>query len=216
MKNYLSIALALACAGLVAFLVVTKRGDNAQHETDTGAIADFSNRLDSAQSQIAAGKETMLALSKNLDESRSASVALSNQLTEARSAVARDAEQFTNLTRQIAAAESGKKTLDERLADLSSQMTNQTSQVADLKGQLASTQTNLDQLNKGCLLLEDRFRRDVAARVVAERKFNNLAELQAQLKYLEKNPAKAITADAIFAGLDIVVKSNAFYVYSPD
>ena len=213
MKNYLFIALALACAVLAASLVMTKRSDNAQHETDSGAIADFSNRLDSAQSQIAAGKETVLTLSKSLDERGSASLALSNQLTEARSAVASDAEQLANLARQIAAAESEKKTLNEQLADLNSQMTNQ---VADLKGQLASARAGLEQLTKGCLLLEDRFRRDVAARVVAERKFNNFAELQAQLKYLGNNPAKTITAEGIFAGLDIVVKSNAFYVYSPD
>ena len=213
MKTYLSIALALACAGLVAALVMTKRSDNAQHETDSDALSALSNRLDSAQSQIATGKSAALSLSKSLDDSRSASLALSNQLTEARSAVASDAEQFANLTRQIAAAESEKKTLNEKLADLNSQMTNQ---VADLKGQLAATQASLDQLNKGCLLIEDRFRRDVAARVVAERKFNNIAELQAQIKYLGKNPAKTITAEAIFAGLDIVVKSNAFYVYSPD
>ena len=216
MKTYLSIALGLVCAGLVAALVTTKRSDNAQHETDSDALSALSNRLDSAESQIATGKGMAISLSKSLDESRSTSLALSNQLTEARSAVASDAEQFANLTRQIAAAESEKKTLNEKLADLSSQMTNQTSQVADLKGQLAATQASLDQLNKGCLLIEDRFRRDVAARVVAERKFNNIAELQAQIKYLGKNPAKTITAEGIFAGLDIVVKSNAFYVYSPN
>ena len=36
---------------------MTKRSDSAQHETDSGALADFSNRLDSAQSQIAAGRK---------------------------------------------------------------------------------------------------------------------------------------------------------------
>jgi chromosome segregation ATPase len=217
MKTYLCIALALACAGLVAALIMTKRSDSAQHETDSDALTALSNRLDTAQSQIAAGKETALNLSKTLDETRSASLALSNQLTEARSAVASDMEQITDLNRQIVASSLVSKTLTDRLADLTNQMTSQVaSQVADLKGQLASTQTNLDQLNKGCLLLEDRFRRDVAARVVAERKFNNLAELQAQMKYLAKNPAKTITAEGILAGLDIVVKSNVFYIYSPN
>jgi hypothetical protein len=132
---------------------------------------------------------------------------------DAQSSIARDAEQLTNLTVQLAAVESEKQTLNRSIVDLNSQMTNQ---VAALMSQLASTQTNLTQLTKGCVLLEDRFRRDVAERVVAERKFNNLSELQAQMKYLEKNPARAITAEGIFAGLDIVVKSNAFYVYSPD
>jgi chromosome segregation ATPase len=213
MKNYLPMALALACAVLVVSLVVMKRGDNAQHESDAGAFADVSNRLESARMQVAGCEGTLVTLSNTLNESQSASLTFSNQLMEAQSAVARDAEQITNLTVQLAAVESEKQTLNQSIVDLNSQMTNQ---VAALMSRLASTQTNLAQLTKGCVLLEDRFRRDVAERVVAERKFNNLSELQAQMKYLEKNPARAITAEGIFAGLDIVVKSNAFYVYSPD
>jgi chromosome segregation ATPase len=190
-----------------------KRGDNAQHESDAGAFADVSNRLESARMQVAGCEGTLVTLTNTLNENRSASLAFSNQLMEAQSAVARDAEQITNLTVQLAVVESEKQTLDQSIVDLNSQMTNQ---VAALMSRLASTQTNLAQLTKGCVLLEDRFRRDVAERVVAERKFNNLSELQAQMKYLEKNPAKVITAEGILAGLDIVVKSNAFYVYSPD
>jgi chromosome segregation ATPase len=197
-----------------------KRGDDAQHESDAGAIAGFSNQLSSAQSQIATCVGTVLVFSNNLnaysnslDESRSASLTFSNQLIEAQSTIALDREQITNLTGQIAEAESEDKTLNQRVMELNSQMTNQ---VAVLKSQLASTQTNLDQVTKGCILLEDRFRRDVAERVVVERKFNNLMALQTQLKYLEKNPPKAISAEGIFAGLDIVVKSNTFYVYSPE
>ena len=67
MKHYLPIVLALACAGLVVSIVVMKRGDDAQHETDAGAIADYSNQLDSAQIQVAFGKGTMLTLSNRLD-----------------------------------------------------------------------------------------------------------------------------------------------------
>ena len=213
MKNYLPLALAVACVVLVISLVVMKRGDTAQHESDAGAFADVSNRLDSARMQVAGCEGTLVTLTNTLNESQSASLTFSNQLMEAQSAIARDAEQITNLTVQLAAVESEKQTLDQNSVDLNSQMTNQ---VAALMSQLASTQTNLNQITKGCVLLEDRFRRDVAERVVAERKFNNLSELQAQMKYLEKNPAKMISAEGIFAGLDIVVKSNAFYVYSPD
>jgi chromosome segregation ATPase len=137
----------------------------------------------------------------------------SNQLVEAQSTIAQNTEQITNLNEQLAVVESEKQTLDQRVMDLNSQMTNQ---IADLAGRLATTRTDLDQLTKGCLLLEDRFRRDVAERVVAERKFNNLSALQDQMKYLKKNPAGAITAEGIYKGLDIVVKSNTFYVYSPE
>jgi chromosome segregation ATPase len=213
MKHYLPVVLALACTALVISLVMTKRGDDVQHENDAGAFADISNRLDSAQMQIAFCNGTMLTLSNSLDASRSAALTYSNQLMESQSTIALDAEQITNLNRHVAEVESENQTLDQRVTDLNSQVTNQ---VAVLKSQLASTQTNLEQITKGCVLLEDRFRQDVAARVVAERKFNNLSELQAQMKYLKENPAKTITAEGIFAGLDIVVKSNVFYVTSPD
>ena len=53
MKQYLSTVLALVCTVLVISLIVMKRGDNAQHENDAGAIAGFSNQLTSAQAQIA-------------------------------------------------------------------------------------------------------------------------------------------------------------------
>jgi len=213
MKNYLSMALALACAVLVISLVMMKRGDDAQHESDAGAFADVSNQLNSAVAEIATCNGTILTFSNSLSESQSASLTFSNQLMEAQSTIAQDAEQITNVSQRLAAVESEKQTLDQRVMDLNSQMTNQ---IADLAGRLATTRTDLDQLTKGCLLLEDRFRRDVAERVVAERKFNNLSALQDQMKYLKKNPAGAITAEGIYKGLDIVVKSNTFYVYSPE
>jgi SMC interacting uncharacterized protein involved in chromosome segregation len=190
-----------------------KRGDSVQHESDAGAIADFSNQLDSAQLQIATCNGTILTFSNSLSESQSAASAFSNQLMEAQSSTALDTEQITNLNLQVAGMESEKQSLDQRIMDLNGQMTNQ---VAALASQLASTRASLDQVTKGCVLLEDRFRRDVAERVVVERKFNNPPELQAQMKYLEKNPASVISAEGIYAGLGIVVKSNTFYVVSPD
>jgi chromosome segregation ATPase len=183
MKHYLPAVLALACAVLVISLVVMKRGDDAQHESDASAFTDVSNRLDSAQLQIAFCNGTMLTLSNSLDASLSATLTFSNQLTEAQSTIAADTEQITSLNRHVSGVESENQTLDQRVMDLNSQMTKQ---VAVLNSQLASTQTNLDQIIKGCVVLEDRFRQDVADRVVAERKFNNLPELEAQVKYLKK------------------------------
>ena len=88
--------------------------------------------------------------------------------------------------------------------------------MAGLTGQIALTTSNLNQVNKDYALLENRLRRDVAARVVVERKFNNPSELQTQLQYLKEHPAAEVSADSIYAGLDVEVQSNAFHVIAPN
>ena len=210
MKQYLSTVLALVCTVLVIALIVMKRGDNAQHENDAGAIAGFSNQLTSAQTQIAAGNETILTFSNSLDESRSASLTFSNRLMEAESAMVPGTEQITNLNRQVAEMESENKTLGRRVMDLTNQM-------AGLTMQIASNEAGLNQANIDHALLENRLRRDVAERIVVERKFNNPLELQTQMQKLKKNPAGVISADSIYAGLDVEVKSNGtLHVISRD
>jgi chromosome segregation ATPase len=210
MKQYLSTVLALVCTVLVISLIVMKRGDNAQHENDAGAIAGFSNQLTSAQVQIASCNGTILTLSNRLDESLSASLTFSNHLIEAESAIFLDTEQITNLNQHVAEMESENQTLGRRVMDLTNQM-------ASLTGQITLTRASLDQANTNYALLENRLRRDVAERIVVERKFNNLLELQAQMQKLKKNPAEAISSDSIYAGLGVEVKSNGtLHVISPD
>ena len=214
MKQFLSAALALACTALIVSLVVMKHGDDARHERDSGAIADFSNRLDSAQTKIAICEGTMNVFSNKLNESRSASSTFSNRLTEAESTIALDTEQITNLNRHIAEVESENQTLgqtlDRRVMDL-------TNQVASLTSQIGSTEATLDQANRDYTLLENRLRRDVAERIVVERKFGNPLELQAQVQNLKKNPAGVVSAESIYAGLGVEVLSNgAFHVLAPD
>jgi septal ring factor EnvC (AmiA/AmiB activator) len=205
MKQYLSTALTLACAVLVIALVMVKHSDNAQHESDLGTITDYSNRLDSAHTDIALCNGKILTLSNSLDASWSTASAFSNQLMEAQAAVARDTEQITNLNRRVAGAESENQTLQAHVTDL-------TNEVGSLTQQLASTRASLDQANKDYALLENRLRIDVAERVVVERKFNNPAALQAQLQNLKQNPAEVISADKIYAGLDVEVKADRFHV----
>jgi chromosome segregation ATPase len=210
MKQFLSPVLALVCTVLVISLIVMKRGDNAQHENDAGAIAGFSNQLTSAQVQIASCNGTILTLSNRLDESLSASLTFSNHLIEAESAIFLDTEQITNLNQHVAEMESENQTLGRRVMDL-------TNQIASLMGQITLTRASLDQANTNYALLENRLRRDVAERIVVERKFNNLLELQAQMQKLKKNPAEAISSESIYAGLGVEVKSNGtFHVISPD
>ena len=221
MKQYLSIALTLVCTVLVISLIMMKRGDDAQHENDAGAIAGFSNQLDSAQIQIAACNGTILTFSNSLNESQAVSLesqavslTFSNRLTEAESTIALDTEQITNLNLQVAELASGNQTLGQRVMDLTNQMT---SQVTALTRQIALTQTNLDQANKDYVLLENRFRIDVAERLVMQRKFYNREELQAQLQRLKEDPfVQEISEESIYAGLDVEVKSNTFHVISPD
>jgi len=98
--------------------------------------------------------------------------------------------------------------LSQRVMDLTNQM-------AGLTGQIALTATNLDQANKDYALLEERLREDVAERVVVERKFFNLSELQTQLDYLKTHPGGDVSAETIYADLDVEVKSNAVHVLYP-
>ncbi len=216
MKEYLSTILTLVCAMLVIALIVVKHFDNAQHDTDAGSITDFSNRLDSAQIQIGTYVGTLLTVSNSLDatsnslvECRSAVMEFSNQLADAKSTIALDTEQITNLNRQIADSSLENQALIGRVMDL-------TNQVATLTGQIALTQSNLNLANKNYALLENRFRIDVAERVVVERKFNDPWELQAQIQNLKRHPAGVISADSIYAGLDVEVKSNTFHVIAPN
>ena len=213
MKHYLSIALALAFIGLVISFIVMKRGDNAQHETDATTIADFSNRLDTARIQIAFCTGTMLTLSNRLDESRSASLTFSNRLMDAESTDALDLEQITNLNRQVAELASENQTLQTTVGQRVMDLTNQ---VAGLTRQIALTGTNLDQADKDYALLENRLRRDVAERLVVERKFYNLSELRAQMERLKTYPGGEVSAESIYAGLDVEVTSNTVHVIAPN
>ena len=208
MKLFLPIALALAVIALVIALIMTKQGDNAQHQTDAGAIADYSNQLASAELKVAIREGTMLTFSNRLDESLSASLAFSNQLTEAQSNLLLGTEQITNLNRQVADVKAENQTLGRRVMNLTNQIAGLTNQIALIEVRLAQTNQDLVQAYKDYALLENRFRIDVAERTVVERKFNNPPELQAQLKKLKQNPAGVVSQASIYAGLNIEVKSN--------
>jgi hypothetical protein len=52
---------------------------------------------------------------------------------------------------------------------------------------------------------------------VAERRFNNFLEVQAQMQNLKKHPALKITPESVYAGLNVEVNSNGTcHVISPD
>ena len=221
MKHLLAVILGLVCVGLAVALFVNNKNDNAQHEKDAEAITSVSNLLSSAQTEVAACNGTIVTLSNRLETCQSASMTFSNELTEAKSAHAAtkaDLErqttelngQVTDLNRRITQSESEKQASNQHLADM-------TNHIAELTNQIASARASLLQANKDYVLLENRFRRDVAQRIIAERKFNNRTELKAQLEYLQWNPAREISEDQIREGLNVVVgNSNLYYVIAPE
>lgn len=105
--------------------------------------------------------------------------------------------------------ESEKQASSQRLAEL-------THQIVELTNQVALARGSLLQANKDYVLLDNRFRRDVAERVIAERRFTNRTELKAQMEYLQRHPSKEISEDRIREGLNVEVKSNLCYVIAPE
>jgi predicted nucleic acid-binding Zn-ribbon protein len=135
-------------------------------------------------------------------------------LIEAKSAHATAKEdlnrQINDLNRRITQSESEKQASSQQLSAM-------TNQIAELTNQIASAQASLLQANKDYALLENRFLRDVAERVIVERKFNNRTELKAQLEYLQWSPASEISEQRIREGLNVVVgRSNLCYVIAPE
>jgi len=217
MKHLLTVILGLLGLGLAVSLFVSKQNSAAQHEKDAEAITSASNLLSSAQSEVAAFKGKVITLSNQLETCQSTSLTFSNELLEAKSALTTAKEgldrQITELNRQITRQstqlETEKQASSQRNADL-------THQIAELTNQIASAQARLLQANKDYVLLDNRFRRDVAERVIAERKFNNRTELKAQMENLQRHPNKEISEDRIREGLNVEVKSNLCYVIAPE
>lgn len=211
MKQILTIILSLVCAALLVALFLTKRNDNAQHETDAGTITELSNTLAVAQSQVTSCNGMIVTLSNRLDGCQAMSVTFSNNFIAAQSAIALGAGQITNLTEQVARLKSDNQAYDRQVMDL-------TNQVVELNQKVAVTESNSEAVHKDHLLLEERLRRDVAERLVMQRKFYNPEALQAQMdKLKEFGGSFDVTADKIYAGLDVEVRSNGtIHVLSPE
>jgi len=156
----------------------------------------------------------ILALSNSLGQSQSAALGFSNQLAGTQSAVASGLGQITDLDHQLLAAKSENHALGQSIATLTNQVASMASQTTALTSKIFLTQSELAHVNQDYALLENRLRRDVAERLVVERKFNNPLELQGRLQFLKTNPVVVVSEESIYAGLDVEVKSNAFHVIS--
>lgn len=180
-------------------------------------MTSASNLLSSFQTEVAAFNGEVITLSNQLETCRSASLTFSNQLIEAKSTLASAkaglereiADLNRQITRQSTQLETEQQASSRRIADL-------THQNAELTNRVDSARASLLQANKDYVLLDNRFRRDVAERVIAERKFNNRTELKAQMENLQWNPSQEISEDRIREGLNVVVQSNLCYVIAPE
>ena len=216
--KYLSIVLILVSILLGAALVMTKSSDSAALDTATGTLSDFSNRLDTAQSKVTAGAKTILTLSNSLAETASAVLTGSNLLAAAQATNALQAEQLTGLNRQLTESLAAAQSLNASLQEA-------TNQLAPLKAQISASQTNLTQATQDLVQLrheyaqlQNRLQRDVAERLVVERKFSNPEALQAQMNKLQEYGGSFdVTADKIYAGLDVEVKADGVtHVIAPE
>ena len=103
------------------------------------------------------------------------------------------------------------------LLNLTNQMTALTQSLAKTEAGLTQTNQLWQQACKDYAQLENKFLRDVAERTLAERRFNNLVEVQAQEKKLMKSGAAWVTPESIYAGLNVEVRSNGtVHVLAPE
>ena len=209
-----TVALVAVSILLGGALFLTKRSDSAQMEANATTITDFSNRVDAAQAQLTARTGEFLSLSNNF---AAAALECSNRLTTAEATLAFQSEQMTNLNQQLAAATAENQTLDRHVVDLTNQLATLTQRLDLTVVSLTQTNDALVQAGKDYVLLENRFHRDVAERVMAERRFNNLAEVQAQAQKLMKAGAPWVTPQSVYADLNVEVSSNGVvHVLAPE
>lgn len=166
--------LAAVCVLLAILLAVIKRGDNQQHAQDTRSITEFSNTLNAAQAVITNRNFTILTLSNRLGECESASAALSNKLT---AAIAAGEEKIAGLTQKISDLSAENQEHTKHIANLTNEIAALTNILAEKAAMLTRTDEDLAQLQKDYRLLDNRLRRDIAERIVVERR---LVEAQAR------------------------------------
>ena len=218
MKQYLSIILVVVCVLLAIGLVVTKHGASADLDAAAGTIVDFSNRLDTAQAEITARGGNIYTLSNSLAECATTALTFSNQLTEGQATISLQTGQIANLSGQVTAVTADNQALSASLMEATNQLTTLTGQLTRTVASLTQTNLELVQVRKDDALLQNRLQRDVAERLVILRKFNNPEALQAQMNKLkEYGGSLDVSADKIYSGLDMEVRSNGtVHVIAPE
>jgi predicted nucleic acid-binding Zn-ribbon protein len=194
--------LAVACCGLVVALVALKHQADTQQAADASTIGDFSNQIVSAKLHIEDLNQANLNLNNDLATNRQVSLALSNQLAETAGALAATTaslqgaqQRITNLNDRVADLEAQNQVLDQRANSLSNTIAALDTQIALTQMKLAASQTNN-------AFLEAQLNQQIAQRKALEAKFNDLAEVRAQVRKLRNDLLIARRLEWMREGID--------------
>lgn len=201
--------LAVACVGLIVALMAIKRQADARQAASAETIIDFSNQIAKASLNVEDLNQANLTLRNVLATNRLLAQSLSNQLAETTRTLAtktasfQDAQQqITNfhtrvahLNTRVADLEAQNQLLDQRANSLSNSLASLDTQIAVTKMQLASSKTNN-------AFLEKQLQRQIAERAELERKFNDLAEVRAQVHKLRMDRLMALRLKWMHEGID--------------
>jgi predicted RNase H-like nuclease (RuvC/YqgF family) len=194
--------LAVASLGLAVALVVFKHHADAQQTESANTIVDFSNQIVKANVNIEDLNQANLNLSNDLATNREMSLTLSNQLAEAAGSLAATTvslqnaqQQITNLNERITDLEAQNQALDQRASSLSNTIAALDTQIAFTQMKLASSETNN-------AFLDSELKRQIAQKAELEHKFNDLAEVRAQVRKLRDDLLIARRLAWMRAGID--------------
>lgn len=200
------VILAVACLALAIALVTFKHQADIQQQQSASTISDVSNQLAKANLHVESLNQANLNLNTDLEASRQQSLAISNSLTTKLTETAgtlaatesslQDAQQqITNLNTRITDLEAQNQVLDQRANSLSNTIAQLDTQITLTQMKLATATTNNEFLAK-------ELKRQIAERANLERKFNDLAELRAQVHKLKTDLFVARRLEWMREGID--------------
>jgi len=194
--------LAVVCLGFAVALVVIKHQADTQQAENAITILDFSNQIVKANVSIEDLNQANLNLNNDLATNRQMSLALSNQLTETVGTLASTAaslqdarQQITNLNEHISDLTAQNQVLDQRASSLSNT-------IAELDTQINFTQMKLAASETNNAFLDSELKRQIAQKAELEHKFNDLAEVRAQVRKLRDDLLIARRLAWMRAGID--------------
>jgi chromosome segregation ATPase len=189
------VLLVVACVGLAAAFFATKKQSDDLHQNDVHSILDFSNQwtraelkitdlsqvnltysndLSSSQQQLALSRGELAQLTNSLAAANATLSSTKTVLTSTKTSLAQTREQISSLNLRINDLESQNKVLDQRVVELTNTLAQLNAQIEETRGQLALAQTNN-------AYLQGELQKQLAQKAELEHKFNDLAELRAQI-----------------------------------